>query len=295
MKKILSTFVFIVITLMMANAQPGKMAAITGKVSNGYDFWLYAPQSYFDKPDAKQPVIIYLHGARLCGRGLRSFHKYLTLDAIAKGRGIEAMVIAPQNSGGGWKPEKLNNILEWVVKNYNVDTTRIYVVGMSLGGYGAMDFVGTYPHKIAAAMALCGGCSLKDVQGLGALPFWILHGTADRAVTVGQSKKVVNALQEQGNDKLLRFDWLPGANHGRLARIFYLEQTYQWLFSHRLNDNPRKVNRDITINLDVMSSAYKGLSSSGTITKVASIKTPNIVVPQNDDNDDSKEENVEED
>ena len=289
MKKILSTLVFVVITLMVANAQPGKMAAMTNKVSNGYDFWLYAPQSYFDNPDAKMPLIIYLHGAKLCGHGLRSFHKYLTLDAIAKGRNIEAMVVSPQNHGGGWKPERLNNILEWVVENYRVDTNRVYVVGMSLGGYGAMDFVGTYPNKIAAAMALCGGCTLSNVQGLGTLPFWILHGTADRAVTVGQSKKVVTALQEQGNDKLLRFDWLPGANHGRLARIYYLEQTYQWLFSHSLIDNPRQVNRDIVINLDVMSTAYKGLNSKGTIPKVASLKTPNAV--KNDGGEEEINEN----
>ena len=290
MKKIISIVTIIVTTLITTHAQTGKMAAVTGKVSNGYDFWLYAPQAYFDQPNEKFPVVIYLHGARLCGRGLRSFHKYLTLDAIAKGRDIETMVIAPQNPGGGWKPERLNNVLEWVVNNYNVDTTRIYVVGMSLGGYGAMDFVGTYPHKIAAAMALCGGCTLNDVQGLGTLPFWIIHGTADRAVTVGQSKKVVNALKEQGNDKLLRYDWLPGANQGQLARIYYLEQTYQWLFSHTLNDNPRQVNRDIVINLNVMSSAYKGLNSKGTITKVSSLKNAKPIEPQDDDNSDNNEE-----
>ncbi len=290
MKKIISIVTIIVTTLITTHAQPGKMAAVTGKVSNGYDFWLYAPQAYFDQPNEKFPVVIYLHGARLCGRGLRSFHKYLTLDAIAKGRDIETMVIAPQNPGGGWKPERLNNVLEWVVNNYNVDTTRIYVVGMSLGGYGAMDFVGTYPHKIAAAMALCGGCTLNDVQGLGTLPFWIIHGTADRAVTVGQSKKVVNALKEQGNDKLLRYDWLPGANHGQLARIYYLEQTYQWLFSHTLNDNPRQVNRDIVINLNVMSSAYKGLNSKGSITKVSSLKNVKPIEPQDDDNSDNNEQ-----
>ena len=292
MKKLITIVIFIFTTLLTAYAQPGKMAAVTNKVSNGYDFWLYAPQTYFDQPNEKFPVVIYLHGARLCGRGLRSFHKYLTLDAIAKGRNIETMVIAPQNSGGGWKPERLNNILEWVVKNYNVDTTRIYVVGMSLGGYGAMDFVGTYPHKIAAAMALCGGCTLSDVQGLGTLPFWIFHGTADRAVTVGQSKKVVNALKEQGNDKLLRYEWLPGANHGQLARIFYLEETYQWLFSHTLSDNPRQVNRDITINLNVMSNAYRGLSSKGTITKVSSIKNPSAVEPQDDSEEDDNMDGV---
>jgi len=289
MKRILFFLVLIVAVQQVALAQPGKMAAMKGKVSNGYDFWLYAPQSYYDNPDAKQPVIIYLHGAKLCGRGLRSFHKYLTLDAIAKGRDIDAMVIAPQNHGGGWKPERLNNVLEWVVDNFPVDTTRIYVVGMSLGGYGAMDFVGTYPHKIAAAMALCGGCTLKDAQGLGTLPFWILHGTADRAVTIGQSKKVVSALQQQDNDKLLRFDWLPGANHGRLARIFYLDETYKWLFEHTKGDNPQQVNRDIIINLDVMSRAYKGLNSRGTITKVNSLKATNANKTDKNNKEDSEE------
>ncbi len=286
MKRFFLFLSLIVSIQQVAFAQPGKMAAVTGKVSNGYDFWLYAPQAYFDSPNERFPVVIYLHGAKLCGRGLRSFHKYLTLDAIAKGRDIETMVIAPQNPGGNWKPERLNNILDWVINNYNVDTNRIYVVGMSLGGYGAMDFVGTYPNKIAAAMALCGGTTLSNVQGLGTLPFWILHGTADRAVTVAQSKKVVNALQEQGNDQLLRFDWLPGANHGQLARIFYLDQTYQWLFSHTLSDTPRHVNRDITINLNVMSSSYKGLNSRGSIPKVSSLKIPAPIERQDEEIED---------
>ncbi|MBR6489701.1 MAG: prolyl oligopeptidase family serine peptidase [Muribaculaceae bacterium] len=285
MRKSVLSLIFIVLVCQMAVAQVGKMAAVTNKVNNGYDFWLYAPQSYYDNPTAKQPVIIYLHGAKLCGRGLRSFHKYLTLDAIAKGRNIDAMVIAPQNHGGGWKPERLNNVLQWVIDNYPVDTNRVYVLGMSLGGYGAMDFVGTYPEKIAAAMALCGGCTLSDVQGLGKLPFWIFHGTADRAVTIGQSKKVVSALQQAGNDKLLRYEWLPGANHGQPARIYYLEETYQWLFKHNKSDVPQKVDRDIIINLNVMSKAYKGLNSKGTIPKVNSIKASKV--DENQDIDDN--------
>ncbi len=76
-------------------------------------------------------------------------------------------------------------------EHYDVDTTRVYVIGMSLGGYGTLDFVGTYPQRVAAAMALCGGSTLKDMSGLADVPFWIQHGTADRAVPVSQSKAVV--------------------------------------------------------------------------------------------------------
>lgn len=92
--------------------------------------------------------------------------------------------------------------------NYSMDSTRVYVIGMSLGGYGTLDFTGTYPNKVAAAMALCGGCTLKDKTGLGKVPLWIIHGTADRAVSIKESKVVVDELKQTNNDKRLKFDWL---------------------------------------------------------------------------------------
>ena len=78
---------------------------------------------------------------------------------------------------------KIDDVVEWTKAHYQVDASRIYVLGMSLGGYGTLDYAGTYPHKVAAAMALCGGCTLRDKQGLGDLPLWIIHGTADKATT----------------------------------------------------------------------------------------------------------------
>lgn len=120
-----------------------------------------------------------------------------------------------------------------------------------------MDVCGTYPDRIAAGMALCGGTSLKDVSRLGKLPFWIIHGTADRAVPVKQSKVVVEKLKRSGNDSRLLYDWLPGANHGAPARIFYLKKTYEWLFSHSLVDKDRPVNKSIDIGLGDLRKAYR--------------------------------------
>ena len=150
----------------------------------------------------------------------------------------------------------IHDVLEWTRQHYPCDSTRVYVLGMSLGGYGTMDFVGSYPDKVAAAMALCGGCSLRDVQPLGQVPLWIIHGTADRAVNVKESKKVVSALQDAHNDSRLRYDWWPGANHGKPARMFYLKKTYEWLFSHCLADPDRPVNRDIQIHMNELTHAY---------------------------------------
>ena len=259
MKKVIALILIAIAASLGANAQIGKMAAMKGKVTNGYDFWLYAPQQYFERTTDKFPVIIYLHGRGMVGKGLRNADKYYTLEAIAMGREINAMVIAPQNPSGSWKPERLNNILNWVLENYRADPDSVYVIGMSLGGYGTMDFVGTYPEKIAAAIALCGGTTLKDVQGMGKFPFWILHGTADEAVNIRESKKVVEALKQAGNDSLLRYDWLPGANHGRLARICYMKQAYEWLLSHSRANKPQVVNRDVVIDMGAIANTYKGL------------------------------------
>ena len=154
-----------------------------------------------------------------------------------------------------------------------MDSTRVYVIGMSLGGYGTLDFVGTYPDKVAAAMALCGGCTLKDKSGLGKVPLWIIHGTADRAVPVKQSQVVVDELQNTGNDARLRFDWLKGASHGALARILYMNKTYEWLFSHSLLDEGRPVNKDIDIDKSDLSKAYQDMISGAPDPEVVYDKT----------------------
>ena len=233
---------------------------VKGQIPGGYDFWVYTPQDYFYSLE-NTPVVIFLHGASLCGHNLNRVRRYGPLDAIVKGREIEALTIVPQNPGGAWSPKKIMQVLDWVEANYKCDSTRVYVLGMSLGGFGTMDVCGTYPDRIAAGMALCGGTGLKDVSGLGKLPFWIIHGTADRAVSINQSKAVVEKLQDSGNDTRLRYEWLQGGNHGTPARIFYLKKTYEWLFSHSLVDKDRPVNKDIDIDFSDIHKAYSDIRS----------------------------------
>ena len=224
-------------------------------IPGGYDFWVYTPEDYFYTQE-QTPCIIFLHGASLCSSNLNRSRRYGPLDAIVRGRQIPALVVVPQNPGGAWNPKKVNDVLEWTKEHYKMDSTRVYVIGMSLGGYGTMDFAGTYPGKVAAAMALCGGCSLKDQTGLGQLPLWIIHGTADRAVSVRQSQTVVEGLKVKGLDTRLRYDWWKGASHGALARVLYMTKTYEWLFSHSTRDPERNVNTVIDIQQGDLKNAY---------------------------------------
>ena len=256
MKKIV--FVILLVIASLNSSAYDFLRQVKGQIPGGYDFWVYTPQDYFYSLE-NTPIVIFLHGASLCGHNLNRVKRYGPLDAIVKGREIDALTIVPQNPGGAWNPKKIMEVLNWVKKNYQCDTTRVYVLGMSLGGYGTMDVCGTYPDRIAAGMALCGGTSLGDVSGLGKLPFWIIHGTADKAVPIKQSKVVVEQLQNTGKDSRLKYEWLEGGNHGTPARIFYLKKTYEWLFSHCLLDKNRPVNKNISIGMADIQKAYSDI------------------------------------
>ena len=237
-------------------AQYDLLSAKKAVNKGGYKFWVYVPEDYYYSQEST-PLVFFLHGASLCGHNLNRVLKYGTIDAVQMGLNLPAIVVAPQNPGGSWSPKKLNDILEWMEKNYAFNKNRVYVLGMSLGGYGTMDFVGTYPEKIAAGMALCGGTTLKDLSRIGEAPLWIIHGTGDRAVSVRESQKVVDTMKRQGNDKRLRYDYPPGASHGALARYFYSMQTYEWLFQHTLLDPGRPVDSKIKISLADLSHVYR--------------------------------------
>ena len=234
----------------------GHLEAERGVVPDNYNFWMYTPDDY--DGNHKFPLVIFLHGASLSGSDLSKVRRYGVIDAIEKGKNVPAMVIAPQTRNG-WNPDKINGLLDWVRDNYKLDETRVYVIGMSMGGYGTMDYVSKYPQRVAAAMALCGGCSYKDLDGLGTVPLWIMHGTADRAVGIQQSKRVVEYLQSKGEDKLLRYDWIQGGTHGTPARLFYLQKTYDWLFAHCKASKVQKVDRTFDITMDDIRQTYQEL------------------------------------
>lgn len=227
-----------------------------------------------DSIDTKmKPLVIFLHGASLCGNDLNKVRRYGTIDAIECGRDIDAYVIAPQNPGGAWNPKKINKIVKWVEENYaNMDTTRIYVLGMSLGGYGTLDYAAAYPGQTAAAMAFCGGSTAKNLGDLNQVPLWIIHGTADRAVSVKESDRVVEAMK-QADPKTPRliYDRFEGMNHSTPARYFYLPSTYEWLFSHSTTDRDRPVSERFDIKHQALS-AYKGLNVSKRNYRVAKNK-----------------------
>ena len=166
-------FILLVFVCSMTSHAQDTSKAYRNTVAGSYNFWFYRPDE--DEGDGvHRPLLIFLHGASLCGTDLNKVKKYGPMEALKRGRAIDCYVLAPQNPGGAWKPEKIMKLIEWAEANFHIDSDRIYCYGMSLGGYGTLDMCATYPDRIAAGMAMCGGATVKDLSGLSRIPMSIL-------------------------------------------------------------------------------------------------------------------------
>ncbi|TXI85186.1 MAG: phospholipase [Crocinitomicaceae bacterium] len=226
MKILLGIIAFSFLSL-SASAQ---LSAVKGKAD--YPFWIHLPADSI--LNANPPILIFLHGKSLSGTDLNRVRKYGVIHEMDKGRKIPAIVVAPQVASGSWDPDKILSVLNYVQKTYKTDSSRVYVVGMSLGGYGTLHFAGKYAERITAAVALCGGGNPKDAPKLATIPLWIQHGNKDYAVPISESEKVVKAINAL-NPLNLIFTVHDGANHGDLERVFRTDALYDWLFSQQKN------------------------------------------------------------
>jgi len=218
------------IALFILTSAFGFFQLKTIKNKTTYPFWINVPEK---ESTEKQPILIFLHGKSLSGTDLNRVRRYGVLRAMDKGRKIPAIVVAPQVAKGNWNPDKVLEVLEYVKKNYNVDESRIYVCGMSLGGYGTLHFAGKHADKITAAVAICGGGNVKDGCKLATIPLWIQHGDVDYIVPMSESKKVVDAIKKCDENADVTLTIIKGGNHGNVERLFHEDAMYDWLFQQK--------------------------------------------------------------
>ncbi|MGV6945312.1 carboxylesterase family protein [Sphingobacterium kyonggiense] len=198
-------------------------------VKSGYSYWVRVPKDV--KKKEKLPVIVFLHGRSLSGHDLNRVKRYGVLRAIERGKDLDAIVVAPQTSNG-WNPDKVIDVLDDVLKDYPADEHRVYICGMSMGGYGTLDVAGKYPDRFAAAVAICGGGTLSYACNLTQVPLWIQHGSADRAVPASESKKIYNAIKKCDKNADATLTIIPGGTHGSVESLFHGEKIYDFMFKH---------------------------------------------------------------
>jgi len=221
-------FLVLVSFILLGYSSHAQLKAVKGKSS--YNYWIHLPADSI--LNSKPPILIFLHGRSLSGSDLNKVKRYGVISEIEKGREIPAIVIGPQvPSGSSWDPDKLLTLLQDIQAQYDTDTNRVYVCGMSLGGYGTLHFIGKHPDKLTAGVALCGGGKNSDACNLSQVPLWIQHGTADKPVPVSESRKIVKAIKACDGGKNLIYKEIPGASHGAMEREFRKDDMYDWLFS----------------------------------------------------------------
>lgn len=255
--KRLSLLLFLAFCLFPVRLFGGELFAYRDSVKYGYDFLLYVPDYYEERKEEPLPVIVCLHGKSRVGNDLNMVTKYGCVDALRRGAQIDAIIICPQcTSTGGWKADRVMNVVDFVYSRYCCDPDRLYVYGMSMGGWGTFKVVAEYPDRVAAAIAMCGGYTGDAFENIGQVPLWIIHGTADEITRQSFSTRVVQSLENIGMADRVRCTWLEDQGHSILARIFLLEDTYKWLFQHTLSAPDRPCSREYEVTVSDLSRAY---------------------------------------
>ncbi len=206
------------------------------------NYLLYLPETYGENPRQKWPLILYLHGRGERGAVVEMLKKHPLPKLLAEQTDFPFIVVSPQRSTDAlwWSDliDPLNTLLDQVQEIYAVDSERIYLTGISMGGFGAWEFALRYPDRFAAVVPIAGGyaegsrVTPKDICNLRDVPVWAFHGTGDTQVDFFQSDVMVKALQACGGN--VRFTVYDGEDHeGSWNRAYADPQLYEWLLAQR--------------------------------------------------------------
>jgi predicted peptidase len=204
---------------------------ITKRVDCGY--LIFLPRGY--KPTGKRwPLILFLHGAGQRGSDLELVKEHGMAKITDQQPDFPFIVVSPQcPADGWWTTDVLATLLDEVEKKYRVDKKRIYLTGLSMGGFGTWNLAMEQPDRFAALVPICGRGNPLLVQRIKHLPIWVFHGAKDKVVPLSNSTDMVRALRKHGAKP--KFTIYPDADHDSWTRTYENPQLYEWMlkFSRR--------------------------------------------------------------
>ncbi len=204
---------------------------ITKTVTCDYLFSL--PKGYSVK-DQKWPLMMFLHGAGERGSNLELLKKHGPPKLIEQGKEMPFIVVSPQCPSEAWWPEKVETLialLDEIQAKYAVDPDRVYLTGLSMGGFGTWALGCEHPERFAAIAPICGGGQRYLASRLRSVPVWAFHGAKDPVVPLTESQTMVDAVKRAGGQTKLTV--YPEAQHDSWTVTYDNPEFYNWLLTHK--------------------------------------------------------------
>lgn len=195
------------------------------------------PAGYDENSDRKWPLILFLHGVGERGYEFDKAVKSITSHSIPHiamtDKNFQFVVVSPLcPSGTSWVqlPYSLNNVVDETIKEYNIDTGRIYLTGLSMGGMGTWSLAMQYPERFAAIAPVCGRADPAKVDRIKNVPVWAFHGARDPQVPIIAEQRAVDALKACGGD--VKFTIYPDVEHDAWNKAYATKELYDWFLQH---------------------------------------------------------------
>jgi len=203
-------------------------------------YLLFLPKGYDPKAAKRWPLILFLHGAGERGTNIWRVAIHGPPKNVSTLPDFPFIVVSPQCPEGQiWSREPLLALLDDVIAKYAVDTKRVYLTGLSMGGYGTWDLGLWHPERFAAIVPICGGGQIISVllagrdrgAALRSLGVWAFHGGKDPVVPLEESQRMVDALKKAGVEDV-HLTVYPEAGHDSWTETYKNPKLYDWLLKH---------------------------------------------------------------
>ena len=193
----------------------------------------YFPDGYSTggKP---HPLLMFLHGAGERGSDFSALVRTALPKHIEDGDlDLPFVTVCPQCPEERWWDElALKALLDKVVTDYNIDTTRVYLTGLSMGGRGTWQLANIVADRLAAIAPICAPFFFVNAKLFKRLPIWVFHGVMDSIVPVADSVRMVRLLRQAGCN--VEFTTYANADHDSWTETYTNPRLYDWLLSHHL-------------------------------------------------------------
>lgn len=193
------------------------------------DYLLYLPAGY-GKEEKTWPLVLFLHGK---GDKIERMERFGLPKQVERKKDHPFILIAPEAPGGRfWNSRDLTALLDEIEAKYKVDRDRVYVTGLSMGGFGTWSLAAAAPERFAAIIPICGGGNPTSAKKLKNVPIWVFHGAKDTTVPAKRSEAMVEALKEAGA-KDVKFTLYPEAGHDSWTATYKNPDVWEWLLKQK--------------------------------------------------------------